>query len=98
MSKDGSNPTQITFNTGGGTTPKFWQNKIFFESGGIKVVQSNGLINLLTSPAVTYDISINGEIVYSKMDYDITKNDKQIGTLWIMNADGSNKRQLAFNY
>ncbi|HEY8660613.1 MAG TPA: hypothetical protein VIL78_16370 [Hanamia sp.] len=97
MNKNGADIIQETTNSGGGSSPKFWQNKFFFESGGIKVVQSNEVINLLTSPAVTYDISINGEIIYSKMDYDITKYNKQIGTLWIMNFDGSNKRQLPFN-
>jgi Tol biopolymer transport system component len=96
MNKDGSNQRQETNNSGGGSSPKFWQNKIFFESGGIKVV-TNSIINLLTSPAVTYDISLNGEIVYSRMEYDITKDIKQIGTLWIMNADGSNRRQLTLN-
>jgi Tol biopolymer transport system component len=97
MNKDGSNPIQVTFNSGGVKTPKYWQGKVFCENGKINMILSNGTLKQLDSPCDTYDISKNGEIVYSKMDYDITKYNKQIGTLWIMNADGTNKRQLTFN-
>lgn len=96
MDKNGSDIIQESTNSGGGSTPKFWQNKIFFESGGIKVA-ANGIISLLASPAVTYDISMNGEIIYGKWDYSVNINERQKGTLWIMNADGSNNRQLTFN-
>ncbi|MBX2932273.1 MAG: PD40 domain-containing protein [Chitinophagaceae bacterium] len=98
MSKIGADFIQETINLGGGSCPRYWQGKIFVETGSsIKVVQSNGSINKLTFPATTYDISVTGEIVYSKMEYDIMKYNKQIGTLWIMNADGTNNRQLTFN-
>ena len=98
MNTTGTDVRQETFNTGGCRSPKYWQNRIFVESGGLKVVKSNNTTRMLASPAVTYDISVNGEIVYSKMQYDILKNDVQNGTLWIMNADGSKNRQLTFNY
>jgi Tol biopolymer transport system component len=100
MNKDGSNQIQVTFNgqNGNRRTPKFWQGNLFYnDNSTLRVVKSDNQDLKLTNPAVTHDISINGEIVYSKMDYSISKYNKQIGTLWIMNSDGSNKRQLTFN-
>lgn len=102
MSKDGSNQIQLTFNgniSGSSTTkssPEYYNGKIFYQQNGLWVL-TNSTPAKLDSPCVTYNISPTGEIVYSKTDYDITKYNKQIGTLWIMNADGSNKRQLTFN-
>lgn len=99
MNKDGSNQTQITFNGqyGNRDTPKYWNGNLFYnDNGTLRVVKSNNEDIKLTNPCVTYDISVNGEIVYSKMDYGLGY-DKQKGTLWIMNADGTNNRQLTFN-
>ena len=100
MEKDGSNQKQITFNSqfGNRNTPKFRQEDLFFnDNSTLKVVKSVAQDLKLMKPVVTYDISTSGEIVYSKMDYEITKYNKQNGTLWIINADGSNDRQLTFN-
>lgn len=100
MNKDGSNQIRVTFNGqfGNRHTPKFWQGNLFYSDNGIlRVLKSNNQDLILTTPCITYDISSNGEIVYSKMDYSINKYNKQIGTLWIMNADGNNKRQLTYN-
>jgi Tol biopolymer transport system component len=100
MNKDGSNQTQVTSNGqyGNRDTPKFWNGNLFYNDNGfLRVIKSNNEDIKLTFPSVTYDISTNGEIVYSKMDYSITTYNKQIGTLWIMNADGTNNRQLTFN-
>lgn len=100
MNKDGSNQTQVTFNGqyGNRNTPKFRLGDLFYnDNSALRVVKSVNQDVKLVNPAVTYDISINGEIVYSKMDYNITTYNKQIGTLWIMNADGTNNRQLTFN-
>ncbi len=99
MAKDGSNQKQITFNGKNGLrrSPKYWQGKIFYQDIGLWFTSVNGSSIQLDFPCITYDISTNGEIIYSKMDYDITKYNKQIGTLWIMNADGSNNRQLTYN-
>lgn len=69
----------------------------YYDNGTLRVVKNNKEDIPLTKPCNTYDISVLGEIVYNKIDYDITKYNKQIGTLWIMNADGSNNRQLTFN-
>lgn len=100
MNKDGSNQMQVTFNGqyGNRDSPKFWQGKLFYnDNGTLRLVKSNKEDIQLVKPSVTYDISVSGEIVYSKMDYDIMKYNEQIGTLWIMNADGSNSRQLTYN-
>lgn len=98
MNKDGSNQIKYSNNGFDVEKPKYWQGKVFYEANQIGVVNALGSVGIkLTWPATTYDISINGEIVYSKMDYSITNYNKQIGTLWIMNADGSNNRQLTFN-
>lgn len=100
MNKDGSNQTQLTFNGqyGNRDSPKFWEGNLFYnDNGTLRVLKSDKQDIKLTNPCVTYDVSINGEIVYSKMNYSLTKYNKQIGTLWIMNADGSNNRQLTFN-
>ncbi len=99
MNKDGSNQTQVTFNGqyGNRDTPKFWQGNLFYnDNGTLRVIKNNNQDLKLINPCVTYDISTSGEIVYSKMDYGLGY-DKQKGTLWIMNADGTNNRQLTFN-
>jgi len=98
MNKDGTDQAQFSNNGFGAERPKYWQGKLFYEGNEIGVILAMGSKGIkLVSPAVTYDISTLGEIVYSKMYYDIMKYNKQIGTLWIMNADGSNNRQLTFN-
>lgn len=99
MNKDGSNQIQVTFNgqSGNRSTPKYWQGGLFYiDNGTLRVVRNNTDIKLVF-PAITYDISTLGEIVYSKTDFSIFKYDRQMGTLWIMNADGTNNRQLTFN-
>lgn len=98
MNRDGSDQTQYSNNGDGARTPKYWQGKLYYEGNQIGVVLAKGAKGVkLVSPAVTYDISSKGEIVYSKMEWSISIYNKQIGTLWIMNADGTNNRQLTFN-
>ena len=103
MNKDGSNKMQLTFNgningtSTGKNYPKYYNGKVFYQQIGLWSVSINGNPIQLDKPCVTYDISTNGEIVYSRTDFDVNKYNKQIGTLWIMNADGSIKRQLTFN-
>ena len=74
------------------------QGKVInYEANGIGVINSLGGVGIkLVSTADTYDISLTGEIVYGKMDYGLGY-DRQKGTLWIMNSNGSNNRQLTFN-
>lgn len=98
MDRNGLNQVQFSHNGFSVENPKYFQGKIFYEANQIGVILNTGSRGIkLVSPAVTYDISTNGEIIYSKMEYDIMKYNKQIGTLWIMNSDGSNNHQLTFN-
>lgn len=97
MSKDGTSQQQYSNNGFDLKTPKYYQEKIFYEANQIGFINSIGLQGRkLISPAVTFDISTLGELVYSKMDYGLGF-DKQKGTLWIINTDGTNNRQLTFN-
>ena len=102
MNKDGSDKIQLTFNGNINNTssnkslPKYFNGNIYYQQIGIWLF-INGSPMQLNSACETYDISINGEIVYSKWDYSVSTSDKQRGCLWIMNADGSNNRQLTFN-
>lgn len=99
MNKDGSTPVQITFNgkNGGRRLPKFYQNKVFFWDNSIFITPVIAFSPQdLAKSAESYDISRNGDVVYPTSDYGIT--DKRFGTLWLMNADGTNKRQLTFNH
>ncbi len=98
MNPDGSGKIQYSNNGFDIKTPKYYQGKLFYEGNDLGVVNSfGGSGTKLAAPAITYDISTNGEIVYSKMYYSISEYRKQIGTLWIMNADGTNNHQLTFN-
>lgn len=99
MNPDGSNQVQFSNNGFSVERPKYWQGRVFYEGNHFVLVSdSGGKGSKLTSPAVTFDISTKGEIIYSKMYYDITMYNEQTGTLWIMQADGSNNRQLTFNH
>jgi len=101
MKKDGSNSMQLTYNETNDLrgTPKYWQGKIFYQDNGLWEFTLNGSSssNQLSTQCITYDISQSGEIIYVKWDYTVSPTDLQRGTLWIMNADGSNKKQLTFN-
>lgn len=96
MNKDGSNQQQYSNNGFGVGRPKYWQGKVFYNYNNIGVISVSGTKGVkIISPAITYDISINGEIVYGKFDYGVLN--REMGTLWVMNADGSSNRQLTFN-
>lgn len=101
MNKDGSNQTQVTFNGKNGTrrSPKYYQNKIYFWDAGIYATPLTNYASVKICNAGGYDppfdISATGEIVYETFEFGI--KDRRFGTLWIINADGSNNRQLTFN-
>jgi Tol biopolymer transport system component len=100
MNKDGSSQQQETFTgqNGNRDNPNFYQGTLFYnDNGSIRKINNTGQDIMLISPAITFDISILGEVIYSKTDFDNTKYNKQIGTLWIVNTDGSNNRQITFN-
>lgn len=68
-------------------------------SGGgpqLYTINSDGsnLIQLTTSGVHNFSWSPDGEIVYLNFDYSI---DETKGTLWVMDADGNNNRQLTHN-
>ncbi|MBN2636483.1 MAG: PD40 domain-containing protein [Prolixibacteraceae bacterium] len=68
-------------------------------SGGgpqLYTINSDGsnLKQLTTTGAQNFSWSPDGEIVYLNFDYSI---DETKGTLWVMDADGNNKRQLTHN-
>lgn len=100
MTQDGKDKTQVTKGGqhGNRRDPKVFGSNLFYEDNGSlrKIDELSNDIELI-KPSVNYTISKNGEIVYSKMAHSITTYNKQVGTLWIMNTDGSNSRQLTFN-
>ncbi len=98
MNKNGSNPVQLTFNSKNGIrrTPEFNKGKLFFWDAAIFTTPINQYLpKEICKGAETYAISNNGEVLYVNAEYGI--KDKRYCTIWIMNADGSNKRQLTFN-
>jgi hypothetical protein len=105
MAKDGSNALQLTStadpksNMGSRQFPKSYQGKIYYQgSDGIYSFSAGSQpTRIINEPVNTYDISANGEIVYSRFHYSISEKDEQLGTLWITNADGGNRQQLTFN-
>lgn len=98
MKKDGSNLTQETFDGKHGLrrNPKFKLGKLFYWDAGIFTTPvGQYLPQKICLAAETYDISDGGEILYVNINYPIT--DKRNCTIWVMNNDGSNNRQLTFN-
>lgn len=73
--------------------PQFYDGKLYYRNGN-RVVILNGAE--LVSNAGEFAISSKGDIVYSKTEPGNTS--KQNGAFWIMKADGSNNRQLTYNY
>ena len=99
MNKDGTGKEKFSNNGFGVERPKYWNGNVFYEGNQIGVVTSKGMKgHEIISPAVTYDISNSGKIIYSKMVYSITSSNNQIGTLWLINSDGTNSIQITFNH
>lgn len=99
MNKDGTNKARMTFNANektGKTLPKYYNGNVYFQQRGIWTLNGQADVEL-ASPAISYDISKSGEVIFGKWDYSVSIKDLQKGTIWIMKADGSNKRQLTFN-
>jgi Tol biopolymer transport system component len=76
--------------------PEYYDGKIFYLSG-TRLMQSGSNAPLVESNVMDFAISPQGEIIYSQFEYKVSETNKQNGVFWIMNADGSNKRQLTFN-
>lgn len=106
MDSSGNNVIRITSNTDDEKFPKYSpDNKyICFISqsnsvGGIRLWRfgtfDKSFIQLTNSYALNFSWSPNGKIVY--LNFNLSRIDKTQGTLWIMDADGKNQRQLTHN-
>ncbi|NML22938.1 hypothetical protein HHL16_18825 [Pseudoflavitalea sp. G-6-1-2] len=74
--------------------PEFYNGKVYYHSE-YKIKVLNGAE--LTNNAGEFAISSKGEIVYTRSEMMIDDSKKQNGVFWIMNADGTNNRQLTYN-
>ncbi|MBO9635259.1 MAG: PD40 domain-containing protein [Chitinophagaceae bacterium] len=100
VKKDGIDKQQQTSGDYDKFLPVNYKDSLFYQVpyAGIWGGKPGGHFTELEQAAQTYDLSKTGEIVYSKFNVNISLENKQNGTLWIMNSDGSNKRQLTYNY
>ena len=106
MDSSGKNVIRITKNDDRERYPKYssddkyvffnLQSKVF----GIELwrinVSNNQMKQLTDSGALNFSLSPYDKIVY--VNHDFFRIDETKGTLWIMEADGSNKRQLTHNH
>lgn len=100
MDINGNNPLRLTFDTNNDSFPKYssQENKIVFTSQPngkkpqILIMNSDGtnLIQLTETQGYSNDWSPNG----SKIVYTDSRSNN--GYLWIMNSDGSSKKQLTY--
>lgn len=99
IKKDGSDKQQHTSGNDYKHLPLVHNNTLYYaNTGGIFWSLAPGIAPTKLEDAVhSYDVSSTGEIVYSNFLPNNDQANAQNGTLWIMNADGSNKRQLTRN-
>ena len=106
MDSTGGTITQISNNKNDKRIPKYTPDgtRIGFVSalstgGGFQLysmkVDGSDVRKLTTKGCLSYSWALDGRIVYQNFDY--SRIDAGKGTLWIMNADGTNKRQLTYN-
>ena len=102
MDTNGDNIRQITSNLNAANRsekqfPQAYNGNIFFEDGGVWKISDHGsnLLQLNDSSVEGFSISKNGEIAW--VNYNFGNIDKIQGTLWLMNSDGTNKKQITFN-
>lgn len=79
------------------TSIAYYNGNIYYTTDG-KILRTGSNIPLVDSKVTSFGISPQGEIIYNQFDYRVSEDNKQNGTFWIMNADGSNKRQITFNH
>jgi len=107
MDSSGNNVIRITENDDRESYPKYTidDNSIVFnlqskEFGGSQLwrinVSNDRMKQLTNSGALNFSLSPYGKIVY--VNHDFSRIDETKGTLWVMEADGSNKRQLTHNH
>lgn len=99
MNRDGSGSNQITNNSRNGNRgyPKYLHGNLVYNDNGVLKIINNSNEKILARPCITYDISRNGEVVYSKMSFDIKDSNNQNGALWIINLNGTQDIQLTSN-
>ncbi len=97
--KDGSDKQQHTSGDAFKNWPVVHNGQLFYETTelGLWSGLPGGSFTQLDTYVRGYDISSSNEIVYSSFRRGGENDVPQNGTLWIMNADGSNKRQLTRN-
>jgi Tol biopolymer transport system component len=78
--------------------PRYYNHKIYFEYYGIYSISEDGSgLMLLSTPSTQgYSISKDGIIAYVNFGYNTLS--KELGTVWLMDSDGNNKRQLTHHY
>lgn len=79
------------------TSIAYYNGNIYYTTDG-KILRTGSNTPVMDSKVTSFGISPQGEIIYNQFDYRVSEDNKQNGTFWIMNADGSNKRQLTFNH
>jgi hypothetical protein len=103
MDTNGDNVKQVTKNISSRIyigNPEYFNNKIFYQDNGVWSANTDGsaLIQLCFNSTQRFSISKEGIIAYVNFsNTDTAKIDKTHGTIWIMNADGSNQRSFTFN-
>jgi Tol biopolymer transport system component len=104
MNSSGKKVTQITYSGSDymlREIPAYYNNHFFFMSAGIWSVNSDGSNEIELAKDSNEGFSISGDGTIAYINYN--KNglnpilDHTHGTLWLMNADGTNKRQITTN-
>lgn len=108
MDSNGTNPNRLTFNNATDRHPRYSPDgtKIVFQSQAVGVPQiwlmnadGTGLKQLTTEGGFYPSWSPDGRkivfIGWTNNSFN-SYNPRQNGTVWVMNADGSNKRQLTY--
>ena len=80
--------------------PQYYNGKVYYVSNGIMATPVNTFAPVSVCVSGTYsgrsyNISRTGQMLYVTRAFALT--DKRAGTLWLMDADGSNNHQLTFN-
>jgi Tol biopolymer transport system component len=103
MNTKGENVKQITLDTihffgFQKEFPLFYDNKLFFENYGIWSINmdGSGLTQLTTPSTQGFSISKDGTVAYINFGYNTLT--KELGTVWLMDSAGNNKKQLTYNY
>ena len=106
MDGNGNNVRQLTFNINSHMihNPRYYNGKVYYEEYGIWTANMDGSELRMIVPYSTQGFSIakDGTIAYVNLDMiDNSPNsvvDRTHGVIWTAGPDGSNRKQLTFNY